>query len=103
MTKEIKTDAWNRPIWVPADYPFVVRSYRQSSQTGSFGWACNNVGQPLETYAEARAIADKPMGIGETRRVVVQAMNPEQWSGKGSWHTCFERKRGGKITEAGPK
>lgn len=101
-TPEIKKDSWGRNIWVPSDYPFVVRSHRQSSQAGNFGWTVNNVGEPLHTYEEARAIADKPMSAGEISRSVHQAINPGDWGKAGKWRKCFERKRGNKITESGP-
>ena len=88
--------------WEPTKYPFVVRSLRQSSQAGCFGWSTNNVGSPLATYAEARSLADRPMGVGEKERTVVQAINPATWQKNGSWRTCFKRKRGGIIIEQGP-
>lgn len=103
MTKpEIKKDEWGRNIWVPSDYPFVVRSHRRSSQAGSFGWVVDTVGEPFETYEEAKTMANVPMGPGEISRSVCQAINPLDWRKSGKWRTCFERKRGGKISEPGP-
>jgi hypothetical protein len=102
MPAEIKKDDWGRDIWVPADYPFIIRVHRQSSQAGNHGWAINNVGEPLETYEEARALADRPLGRGEMERTVCQAINPHDWQRSGKWRTCFSRKRGNKISEPGP-
>ena len=87
------------PNWNPISHPFVVRSYRQSSLKGHYGWDVRNVGSPFASYEEARSLADKPMGRGETSRVVCQAMNPDNWVSAGRWKTRFERKRGGNIKE----
>lgn len=103
MAYTIEKDSWGKPIWNPEHFPFVVRSYRQSSIPGNHGWAVSNVGFAYETYEEARAIADTPMGRGEISRSVCQAINPTTWQSNGSWHTCFERKRGGVVKEPGPR
>lgn len=88
--------------WNPVTHPFVVRSHRQSSQSGCHGWTISNVGEPLATYAEARALADRPMGRGEYDRTVAQALNAATWQRNGRWHQCFMRKRGGLVSEPGP-
>lgn len=85
--------------WNPVTHPFVVRSHRQSSQVGCYGWAVNNVGQPLATYEEARALADKPMGRGEIDRSVYEAVNGATWHENGKFVRRFIRKRGGEVIE----
>lgn len=88
--------------WNPVTHPFVVRTYRQSSQAGCFGWAVDTMKPAFATYAEARAMADKPLGAGQLERYVCQALNTATWQRNGKWHTCFSRKRGNKIRESGP-
>lgn len=89
-------------MWNPVTHPFVVRSHRQSNQPGCFGWVVRSVGEPLATYAEARALADRPMGPGEIDRSVDQAINGATWQRNGRWHTCFKRKRGNRVIEQFP-
>lgn len=89
------------PKWNPTSHPFIVRALFASSQRGNYGWTEHVIGH-FETYDDARTFSDRPMRRGEISTCVVQAINPENWSRKGRWRTCFERKRGGKITEPGP-